>query len=206
MRMIRVLGCTIVLGCLVAALAPAGEFNKKLSIGDAAPMWADLPGIDGKKHSLADLKDKQAVVLVFTCNSCPVARSYEERIIAFAKKHAGPTDPVTLVAVNVNTIEEDKLPKMQERAKENGFNFAYLYDETQKIAQDYGATYTPEFFVLDKNRKVAYMGAMDDESPPAQSKVSFLEDAVRAVLKGAKAPKGETLARGCAIRFARPRR
>src|SRR5207248_956735 len=108
--------------------------------------------------------------------------------------------------VNVNTTEADRLPKMEERAKEAGFTFPYLYDETQKIALDYGATYTPEFFVLDKDRKIAYMGAMDDQSPPAQVKARFLEDAVEAVLKGAKAPKGETLARGCSIRFARPRR
>jgi peroxiredoxin len=204
--MIRCLGSCIILGCCLVALAPAGEFNKKLSIGDAAPSWTDLPGIDGKKHSLADWKDKKAVVLVFTCNSCPIARSYEERIIAFAKKYAGPNDPVAVVAMNVNTVEADRLPKMEERAKEIGFNFPYLYDETQKAALDYGATYTPEFFVLDKDRKIAYMGAMDDESPPAEAKARFLEDAVGAVLKGAKSPKGETLARGCAIRFTRPRR
>src|SRR5439155_4195737 len=102
--MMRYLACLAGMGCFLAALAPAGEFNKKLSIGDKAPTWADLPGIDGKKHSLAELKDKSAVVLIFTCNSCPVARSYEERIIAFAKKFAGPDDPAALVAVNVNTV------------------------------------------------------------------------------------------------------
>src|SRR5262249_35060206 len=151
--MLRSLTFAIVLGCFLTALAPAGEFNKKLSVGDAAPRWADLPGVDGKKHSLADFKGKPVVVLVFTCNSCPVARAYEERIIAFAKKHAGPNDPVAVVAVNVNTTDADRLPKMEERAKEAGFTFPYLYDETQKIALDYGATYTPEFFVLDKDRK-----------------------------------------------------
>ena len=124
-----------------------------------APAWIDLPGTDGKKHSLADLKDKPVVVVVFTCNSCPVGRTYEDRIIEFAKKHAAPDSKVALVAINVNTIEEDRLPKMQERAKEKGFPFLYLFDESQRIARDFGAMYTPEFFVIDKDRKIAYMGA-----------------------------------------------
>jgi peroxiredoxin len=190
----------------LAGLMPAGEFNKKLSVGDPAPVWSGLPGVDGKAHSLADLKGKQAVVLVFTCNSCPVAVGYEDRIIAFAKRHAGPDSPVALVAVNVNTIEEDLLPKMKERAKEKGFTFQYLYDESQKIARDYGATTTPEFFVLDKDRKIAYMGAMDEAGPPAAAAKHFVEDAVQAVLKGGKPAVAETFPRGCMIRFARPKR
>jgi peroxiredoxin len=195
-----------VLGLGLAVVAPAGQFNKRLSVGDPAPAWADLPGADGRKHALADLKDKPVVVLVFTCNSCPVAVSYEDRIIDFAKKHAGPNDPVALVAVNVNNVEEDRLPKMRERAREKGFPFPYLYDESQKIARDYGARFTPEFFVLDKDRKIAYMGAPDDKSPPAAAMVNYLEDAVQSALKGAKPAVAETLARGCTIRFDRTKR
>ncbi len=190
----------------LASADRAGEFNRKLSIGDPAPAWSDLPGVDGRKHSLTDLKDKQVVVLIFTCNSCPVAAGYEDRIIAFAKKYAAPDSPVGVVAVNVNTIPEDRLPKMRERAQEKGFPFAYLYDETQKIAHDYGATTTPEFFVLDKDRKIAYMGAPDDKNPPAAATQQYLDDAVQAVLAGRKPPVAETLPRGCQIRFARPKR
>jgi hypothetical protein len=131
---------------------------------------------------------------------------YEDRIIAFANKHAGPNAPVAVVAVNVNTVEEDRLPKMTERAKEKGFTFPYLFDETQKIARDYGATYTPEFFVLDKDRKIAYLGAMDDKSKPGTATVFYLEDVVQALLKGGKPRVAETLARGCMIRYARQRR
>src|SRR5436190_1306024 len=83
------------------------------------------------------------------------------------------------------------------RAKEKGFPYPYLYDETQKIAKDHGATYTPEFFVLDRDRRLAYMGAMDDVSPPRQESKHFLDDAVTAVLAGRKPPVAETLARGC---------
>src|SRR5262249_7914403 len=151
-----------------------------------APEWNDLPGVDGKKHSLAELKDKDVVVVVFTCNSCPIAQDYEDRIIAFSKKYTVPESKVAFVAICVNLIEEDRLPKLAERATEKSFNFPYLYDETQKFGKAFGAYYTPEFFVLDRNRKIAYMGAMDDHSPPAEAKINYLEKAVEAVLKGDK--------------------
>jgi len=199
--------CGIVVTVLGLAIpVSAGEFNEKLKVGDPAPAWANLPGVDGKNHALADLKDKQAVVLVFTCNSCPVAAGYEDRIIALAKKYSGPASPVAVVAVNVNTVESDRLDKMQERAKEKGFPYPYLYDETQKIAKDYGALFTPEFFVIDKDRRIAYMGAMDDANPPRPESKHYLDDAVRAVLDGRKPPVAETQARGCAIRFAKSKR
>jgi peroxiredoxin len=192
-----------VLAALLIPAAPAGEFNKVLSPGDAAPVWVDLEGTDGKKHSLADLKGKDVVVVVFTCNSCPAAVGYEDRIIAFAGTHAGPDSKVAVVAINVNTIKEDQLPEMRKRAAKKKFPFPYLYDPSQEIARRYGASYTPEFFVLDRDRRVVYLGAMDDRSPPAAAKVSHLEDAVKAALAGEKPPTGETLARGCRIRFHR---
>lgn len=185
--------------------ANAGRYNKVLNIGDAAPAWKDLPGVDGNKHSLSDLKDKEVVVVVFTCNSCPIAEDYQGRLIAFTSKHCGPDRKVALVAINVNVIAEDKLPKMQERAKEKGFNFPYLHDATQKIARDYGAVYTPEFFVLDKKRKIVFMGAMDDRNMEREVKVNFLEPAVAAALKGELPKITETLGRGCLVRYLRKR-
>ncbi|MCE9530979.1 MAG: thioredoxin family protein [Planctomycetes bacterium] len=194
-----------ILVLLFSTTLQAGEFNKKLKVGDPAPAWKDLPGTDGKTHSLADLKGKEVVVVVFTCNSCPIAEDYEDRIVAFAKKHSADDSKVTLVAINVNTVPEDRLDKMKARSNKKKFTFTYLYDETQKIAKDFGATYTPEFFVLDKDRKIAYMGAMDDKSNEKEAKVNFLEPAVEAALKGEKAAKAETLARGCMIRFKKER-
>ena len=145
---------------VVAAGTPtpvhAGKFNKVLDVGSPAPAWENLAGTDGRKHSLADLKDKAAVVVVFTCNSCPVAVGYESRVAAFAKKYA---DKVAVVAINVNTGKDDALPAMTERAAKKNFPFPYLYDPTQEIARRYGAKYTPEFFLLDKDRRVVYMGA-----------------------------------------------
>jgi peroxiredoxin len=197
----QVLATTLAAVLAAAAPAPAGEFNKVLSPGDAAPAWEGLEGTDGRKHSLADLKGKDVVVVVFTCNSCPVAVGYEDRIVAFANKHAAADSKVAVVAINVNTLKEDQLPEMRKRAEKKKFPFAYLYDPSQEIAKKYGANYTPEFFVLDRDRKVAYLGAMDDKSPPAAATASFLEDAVAAALAGKKLATGETLARGCRIRF-----
>lgn len=183
----------------------AGEFNKVLKPGDAAPAWNDLPGTDGKKHALADLKDKSVVVVVFTCNSCPIAIDYEDRILEFAKTHAQADSKVALVAINVNTIAEDRLDAMKKRAEKKGFTFPYLYDESQKIAKAYGANYTPEFFVLNAKREVIYMGAFDDKTNVKDAKENYLLPAVEGALKGEKPAKGETLARGCAIRFKRER-
>ncbi|HJZ89645.1 MAG TPA: thioredoxin family protein [Gemmataceae bacterium] len=190
------------LALLVPAVCVAGEFNKSLKIGDPAPAWKDLPGTDGKKHSLADHADKDVVVVVFTCNSCACSEEYEDRIIAFAQKYKG---RAALVAVNVNTIPDDRLDAMKKKAEKKKFTFPYLYDETQKIARDYGATYTPEFFVLTKDRKIAYMGAMDDRTKVDDVKERYLELAMDAVLKGEKPAKGETIAHGCLIRYKRTR-
>jgi len=187
---------------LLPAVCSAGEFNKKLNLGDPAPVWKDLPGTDGKKHSLADFADKEVMVVVFTCNSCACSVEYEDRIIAFADKYK---DKVALVAVNVNTIPEDRLDAMTKKAEKRKFPFVYLYDETQTIARDYGATYTPEFFVLTGKRKVAYMGAMDDRTKVDEVKERHVESAVEAVLKGEKPKTGETNPHGCLIRFKRSR-
>lgn len=182
----------------LASSADAGKFNKKLSVNDAAPSWANLDGTDGKKHSLADLKDKDVVVLFFTCNSCVVATDYEERILAFAKNHPG----VAMVAVNVNTGKDDALDKMKARAEKKKFPFVYMYDPSQEIAKAYGAVYTPEFFVLNKDRKVVYLGAMDDKSPPREPTMRHLEEAVKAAASGKPAATGETSASaGCKIKF-----
>jgi peroxiredoxin len=184
---------------VLSGVAMAGEFNKTLSIGDTAPTWKDLEGTDGKKHGLDEFKDKDVVVIVFTCNSCPIAESYEDRLVAFAKIHA---QKVAIVAINPNTIKDDLLPKMKERATKKKFSFPYLHDPTQATAKAYGAMYTPEFFVLNKDRKIAYMGSMDDKTKADAVKNKYLEDAVTATLAGKPAAKAESSAsRGCRIRY-----
>ncbi len=194
---------TILLLTLATTLQ-AGEYNPVLSIGDPAPAWKDLPGIDGKTHSLADLKESKAVVLVFTCNSCPYAVDYEERIIALTKQFAD--RDAAVVAVNVNKVPEDSFDEMKARAKSQGFNFAYLYDESQQIARDYGAIFTPEFFVLDGERKIAYMGALDDSPAADKVKQQHVVNALTALLDGQQPEVKETIAIGCLIRMERKRR
>ncbi|MBX9789414.1 MAG: thioredoxin family protein [Pirellulales bacterium] len=191
---------------VTASLATAGQYNDVLNIGDPAPSWSKLPGVDGRDHSLADLADKQVVVVVFTCNSCPIAIDYEDRIIAIAKEFAGPDGKAALVAINVNRIKEDSLERMKERAEKKGFPFPYLYDESQQIARAYGANFTPEFFVLDRDRKIVYMGGMDDNSNPDMVTVTYLKPAIEATLAGNKPATTETVARGCRVRYARERR
>lgn len=196
----------LAVSALLAASSIAGEYNDVLNIGDPAPVWTDLPGVDGQKHSLSDFDDKEVVVVIFTCNSCPIAVDYEDRIIEFARDNAGAASKVGLVAINVNTIEADRLDKMAERAAAKGFNFPYLYDESQQIAKQFGATFTPEFFVLNRDRKIAYMGGMDNNSDPQQVTERYLEPAVEALLQGKSPQIAETVARGCRIRYARERR
>jgi peroxiredoxin len=193
--------------CLIATTATAGKFNKTLSVGDAAPSWTKLTGTDDKPHSLADLQAFDCVVVVFTCTSCPVAIDYEDRILSFAKKFtSGPNAKVALVAINVNTGDDDALPAMKKRAEKKKFPFTYLYDPTQAIAKQYGAIYTPEFFVLNPARKIAYLGALDDKNNAADAKTDYLDAAVSAVLAGKAPETTETLARGCKIRYNRDSR
>lgn len=197
----RAMLSTLILA-VVAAPAFAGKYNAKISVGDPAPTFQNLPGVDGKSYSSSDFDDKDVLVLVVTCNHCPVAVAYEDRIIEFTKKHASsPDSKIAVVAVNVNNLEADKLPKMKERAKEKGFNFTYLYDESQELGRALGATVTPEFFVFNKERKLVYMGAMDDSQN--SPKVDYLTAAVEAALQGKEATPAETRARGCGVKYER---
>jgi peroxiredoxin len=193
----------------MAMLVATSGLAAELKIGDAAPDWSGIPGVDGKKHSLADYKQAKLVVLVFTCNHCPVARDYEERLIALQKEYK--SKGVQVIAAAVNDLDEDRLEPMKERAagKDLGrwrtnkepFNFPYIYDETQKIGRDYGATHTPHVFVLDGKRKIAYMGAVDDNQNLKRVKEHFLSDALDALLAGKQPPKATTKQFGCTIKW-----
>lgn len=197
---LRLVAALAVITLLTSASQAAGRYNKVLSIGDTAPTFTNIAGTDGEKHSLSDYKDAKLVVAVFTCNSCPVAVACEDRMIELQKKYEG--QGVQLVAINVNNVEGDKLDKMKERADQKGFNFPYLYDESQESARAFGAAVTPHFFLLDEDRKVVYMGAMDD-SPLSAGEVqeTYLEDAINATLAGKKPETTETRQQGCGIKY-----
>lgn len=186
--------------------AAAGEFNSTVSIGDPAPKWENLPGVDGKRYSLSDFADRKLLVVVFTCNSCPYAVDYEDRLNQFHREFVEPGDDVALIAINVNKIDEDLPPAMKKRAEEKGFQFPYLFDESQKIAQEFGAVRTPEFFLLDADRKIVYMGAMDDNSIADKVTKHYLRDALASLRAGEAVKVAETPPVGCAVRYDKPQR
>ncbi len=194
----RVAKVILVLATLAAILAARG-YAADLKIGDAAPNFRNIGGTDNNRHSLSDYKHAKLIVLVFTCNHCPVAQAYEKRLISLQRKYDA--KGVQFVAVNVNNLPEDGLDAMKIRAEQKSFNFPYLYDATQKIGHDYGALVTPHVFLLDRHRKIAYIGAVDDNMQADKVKKSYLRDALEAQLAGKKPPQETTKAFGCGIRY-----
>ncbi len=169
-------------------------------IGATAPEWKSLPGTDDKQHSLSDLSEAKAVVAIFTCNSCPVAVAYEDRLIALANEYKD--KDVEFVAINVNNDESNGLAAMKERAEEKGFPFAYLYDSSQQIARDYGATVTPHAFLINQQRKVVYAGAIDDnQRDPTAVKEQYLRAAIDATLAEQEPQVATMKPVGCGIKY-----
>ena len=174
-------------------------------VGDIATDFK-LKNIDGNMVSLSDYKDAKGFIITFTCNTCPYAVLYEDRIIALDKKYASKGYPV--IAINPNnpkTKPGDSFEEMQKRAKEKGFTFPYLVDEGQQVYPKYGATKTPHMFILKKTSKgnvVKYIGAIDDNYKDASLvKIKYVENAVDALLSGNEIEQKETKAIGCSIKI-----
>lgn len=170
-------------------------------IGDTATDFK-LKSVDGEMYGMSDYKSAKGFIVVFTCNHCPFAVKYEDRINDLAKKYK--SKGYVLLAINPNdpaVQAEDSFELMKVRAKEKGFAFPYLFDEGQKIYPQYGATKTPHVFLLDKNRVVKYIGAIDDNVDSAKDvKEKYLENAIAALETG-KIPSPETTkAIGCSIK------
>jgi peroxiredoxin len=181
--------------------ADAAKFNRKVDIGRPAPVWKNLVGVDGRRHSLGDYKGK-VLVIAFMCNQCEVSQIYEDRFIALAKELKAKN--VALVGISCSLLPPDRLDKMIERARKKTFNFDYLTDPTQQVGKDYGATVTPQMFVLDQSRNIAYMGRFDDSLYADDVHRRFVEDAVRAILAGKQPDPSETRATGCGIEYGKP--
>lgn len=191
-------GIVAILALVVMSFSslPAGY-----KVGDKATDFK-LKSVDGKMYSMADYKDAKGFIVVFTCNHCPFAVKYEDRIVALAKKYK----PLgyELIAINPNdpaAQPEDSFDLMKVRAKEKGFTFPYLFDEGQKIYPQYGATKTPHVFLLDKSLTVKYIGAIDDNVDDASAvKEHYLENAIAALEKNQEANPSMTKAIGCSIK------
>ncbi len=192
---------------LVAITSAAFTFvnaEKGYEIGSIATDFT-LKNIDNQTVSLRDMKDAKGYIVIFTCNHCPYAVAYEDRIIALDKKYKKLGYPV--IAINPNNPEkqkEDSFEKMQVRAKEKGFTFPYLFDEGQKIYPQYGATKTPHVYVLEKTNKgnvVQYIGAIDDNHADESAvKAKYVENAIDALLSNQEVKVKTTKAIGCSIK------
>ena len=186
----------LLMGVLMSFTNPTGY-----KVGDKATDFK-LKSVDNKMYSMADYKDAKGFIVVFTCNHCPFAVKYEDKIIDLAKKYK--SKGYILLAINPNdpaAQPEDSFELMQKRAKEKKFTFPYLFDEGQKIYPQYGATKTPHVFLLDKDLVVKYIGAIDDNVEDAtQVKEKYLENAIAALEKGEEPTPNTTKAIGCSIK------
>ena len=197
MRKLVLLGITLMLTAIT--------FAQGYKIGDVATDF-NLKNIDGKMVKMADDKAAKGFVVIFTCNHCPYAVAYEDRIVALDKKFRSMGYPV--IAINPNdaaAYPADSFEAMQKRAKEKGFTFPYLVDETQQVAKAYGATKTPHVYLLQKNNNklvVKYIGTIDDNYQDADEvKEPYLANAIESLLAGETIPTVETKAVGCSIKW-----
>lgn len=181
-----------------------GPLFASLEPGDEAPEF-QLFGVDYQYHALEDYADREAIVVVFTCNHCPVAVRYEDKLVQLGKKYQ--EKGIQFLAVNPNPadmVAADGFPQMQVRAEEKGFPFPYLYDETQQVARGYGAKVTPHIFVVQyqnngEERKpvVLYQGAVDNR----QKDPNYLADALDAILAGQEIEEKNTAQFGCSVKY-----
>lgn len=178
--------------------------TKGYKVGDIATDFL-LKSTDGKSVSLKDYKDAKGFIIIFTCNHCPYAKAYEDRIINLHNRFLPEGYPV--VAINPNDPEiqpEDSFEKMVERAKQKNFPFAYVWDDKQEVFPVYGATKTPHVFILrkeNKNNVVKYIGTIDDNyENPKDVSVRFVEDAIYDLLANREVRTTNTVAIGCSIK------
>ena len=177
--------------------------SKMISLGTSAPDFS-LPDTEGNIVSLSDFEQAPALLVVFMCNHCPFVKHILKDFIELAKEYQ--EEGVAVVAISSNDVDgfpEDNPEMMAQKAKEAGFSFPYLYDETQEVAKAYQATCTPDFFLYNKERKLVYRGQMDDSRPGnnVPIKGSDLRAALEAVLNGEKVPAKQRPSMGCNVKW-----
>lgn len=183
-----------------------------LPIGSPAPDF-DLPGVDGKNYSLSDFQDDELLAVIFTCNHCPTAQAYEDRIIQLVDAYRdlgvgfvaiSPNDASAISLAELGYTDlNDSLEEMKIRAKDKNFNFPYLFDgDSQEASIAYGPAATPHVFVFDKERKLQYSGRIDDtENPYVTPRQKDLENALEALLEGKKPELASTKTFGCSVKW-----
>lgn len=163
----------------------------------------NLPATDGQNYSPADFSDKKALVVIFMCNHCPYIKAVIDRLIAIQANYAD--KGVQLIGINANDSEnypEDSFEAMQKWVQEKGINFTYLHDESQEVAKAYQAQCTPDIFMFDQNRKLAYHGRIDDNwKEPDQVQKQDLREALDAILEGHSVTEEQHPSMGCSIKW-----
>ena len=197
---LRYSGTVLAAVLVLSAVASAEE----LAIGAKGPgFW--LLGTDGKTHSLADYKGKKGVALIFTCNHCPYAKAFEDRIIKLAGEYQPKGIAFAAISSNDPTVfEEDSYDDMVARAVEKKYPLPYLYDSTSAVGLAYGARVTPHVFLLDSSFTLVYRGRIEDDADAKKSKSFDLKYAMNALLAGRKITVAETKAFGCSIKWRKP--
>lgn len=177
--------------------------SKMISLGTSAPDFS-LPDTEGNIVSLSDFEQAPALLVVFMCNHCPFVKHILESFVELAKEYQRKGVAIVAISSNdANGFPEDSPEMMAQKAKEAGFTFPFLYDETQEVAKAYQATCTPDFFLYNKERKLVYRGQMDDSRPGNNVPItgSDLKTALEAVLKGKKVPAKQKPSMGCNIKW-----
>ena len=173
-----------------------------LQLGQSAPDF-NLKGVDGKQYSLASFKDAKFLIVLFTCNHCPYVVGSEDRMIKFYDDYAG--KGVAMIGINSNETQNhptDSFEHMVGHAKEKGFKWPYVRDDSQQVALAYGALRTPHYYVFDQDRKLRYTGRMDDNPRnPGKETTHELRDAMAALLAGKKPPVEMTNPIGCNVKW-----
>ena len=182
------------------------DYSDGLQVGETAPDF-QLKNVDGKMYSLADIKAgngeaAKGYIVTFTCNTCPYAQAYEDRIIQLHNKMAPKGYPVVAIQPNDPGMSSgDSFTAMQQRAKQKNYPFVYLIDEQQEIFPQYGATRTPEIYLIDADRVLRYTGALDDSAQDADAvSVNYVESAVAALEEGRSPEPAQVKAVGCMIK------
>ena len=204
MKFIKTIAVFAIVLVASAFTANTTSVSDGYEVGDIATDFK-LKNIDGKMVSLADYKDAKGYIVIFTCNTCPYAVQYEDRIIALDKKYAAKGFPVVAIMPNNPVVQPgDSEEAMKARAASKGFTFPYLFDDGQKIYPQYGATKTPHVYLLEKTKKgnvVRYIGAIDDNYKDAEAvNTKYVEEAIDALMNGKEIKETKTRAIGCTIK------
>ena len=164
----------------------------------------DLPGVDGRRHALDDYADAAVLVLIQSCNHCPYVQAWEGRMNDVARDYAGRGVRVVAICSNdASSHPGDAFPEMVARAEAQSFAFDYLHDEDQSLARTLGSERTPEVFVFDRERRLAYHGAIDDDRDGDAITQHYLRDALDAVLEGRTPVLADTPPVGCSVKWRR---